>query len=176
MYSVVVQKLNLWFPFTPFEMSVLRILNIPPIQLHPNSWGYVKSFEIICDALGIDHRPGVFFYFYYIKGLKEKFVSLYAQPNRGLFNRYASNFKNFHDSFFHVCGGEKCRGVMFDDSGVGLFPFYWFDSPRLVKGVDEEPLTPFEFETIAFLSSFEMFETKDFLRLEPNPAGGSWPL
>jgi hypothetical protein len=37
MYGVVVQTFNLWFPFTPFEVSLLHTLNVAPIQLHPNS-------------------------------------------------------------------------------------------------------------------------------------------
>jgi hypothetical protein len=37
MYEVVVQTFNLWFPFTPFEVSLLHTLNVAPIQLHPNS-------------------------------------------------------------------------------------------------------------------------------------------
>jgi hypothetical protein len=50
MYGVVVQTFNLWFPFTPFEVSLLHTLHIAPIQLHPNSWGFVKAYQIICLA------------------------------------------------------------------------------------------------------------------------------
>jgi hypothetical protein len=63
MYGVVVQSFNLWFPLTSFEISLFRILNIAPIQLHPNSWGFIKAFEIVCLALGVSPSPGVFFSF-----------------------------------------------------------------------------------------------------------------
>ncbi|WJX67748.1 hypothetical protein P8452_52190 [Trifolium repens] len=43
MYGVVVQTFNLWFPFTQFEVSLLQTLNVAPVQLHPNSWGFAKA-------------------------------------------------------------------------------------------------------------------------------------
>jgi hypothetical protein len=61
MYGVVVQTFNLWFPFTSFEVSLLHTLNIAPIQLHPNSWGFAKTYGIICLALGLTPSLGVFF-------------------------------------------------------------------------------------------------------------------
>ncbi|MCH86035.1 hypothetical protein A2U01_0006889, partial [Trifolium medium] len=48
MCSVVIQSFNLWFPLTSFEDTVLRVLNIAPNQLHPNSWAFVKAFEVVC--------------------------------------------------------------------------------------------------------------------------------
>ncbi|MCI71417.1 zinc finger protein, partial [Trifolium medium] len=55
MYGDVIRSFNLWFPFTSFEDTILRILNIAPSQLHPNSWAFVKAFEIVC--LGLDIEP-----------------------------------------------------------------------------------------------------------------------
>jgi hypothetical protein len=37
MYSSLITQFNLFFPFTDFESSMLRTLNVVPIQLHPNS-------------------------------------------------------------------------------------------------------------------------------------------
>ncbi|PNX80047.1 hypothetical protein L195_g036042 [Trifolium pratense] len=45
MYTSVIQLLNIWLPFTPFEVSMLRTLNVAPSQLHPNSWAFIKAFE-----------------------------------------------------------------------------------------------------------------------------------
>ncbi|GAU49089.1 hypothetical protein TSUD_137740 [Trifolium subterraneum] len=45
MYTHVLQTLNLWLPFTPFESQILKAVNVAPCQLHPNSWAFVKAFE-----------------------------------------------------------------------------------------------------------------------------------
>jgi hypothetical protein len=137
MYGVVVQTFNLWFPLTQFEISLLHTLNIAPIQLHPNSWGFAKAYEIVCLALGLTPSIGVFFSFYHLKSFTaDRLVSLCALPNRTLFSLYANNFKNYQDSFFRIRGGPKCQDVMYDSDGAPLFPFYWSANPRLVKGAD----------------------------------------
>jgi hypothetical protein len=55
---------------------------------------------------------------------------------------------------------------MFDTDGCPLFPFYWTSKPCMIKGVDEDLLTPYESEVIAFLDSFSLFEIKELLDLE----------
>jgi hypothetical protein len=172
MYGVIVQIFNLWFPFTPFEVSLLHTLNIAPVQLHPNSWGFVKAYEILCAALGVVPSIGVFFSFYHIKSFAaNRLVSLYALPNRTLFSLYANNFKNYQDSFYRVRGGPACPDVMFDIDGSPLFPFYWSTNPRLVKGADTAHLSSFEMETVAFLDSFCILSTKELVNLKTNPKG-----
>jgi hypothetical protein len=55
---------------------------------------------------------------------------------------------------------------MYDVGGSPLFPFYWTPDPRLVKGVDEALLTPYESEVISFLNTFLLFEINELLALE----------
>jgi hypothetical protein len=118
MYGVVVQTFNLWFPFTQFEISLLQTLNVAPIQLHPNSWGFAKAYQIVCLALGITPSIGVFFSFYHLKSfIPGRLVSLCALPNRTLFALYANNFKNYQDSFYRIRGGPNCPDVMYDSDG-----------------------------------------------------------
>jgi hypothetical protein len=166
MYGVVVQSFNLWFPLTSFEISLFRILNIAPIQLHPNSWGFIKAFEIVCLALGVSPSPGVFFSFYYIKSFSaDRLVSLCSQSNRSLFSLYANNFKNYQDSFYRVRGGPSCPDVMYDGD-TPLFPFYWSNNPRFLKGANCACLSSFEMETVGFLNSFKILSTKEVVNLE----------
>jgi hypothetical protein len=167
MYSSVIENLNLWFPFTTFEFALLRALNVAPSQLHPNSWAFVKAYEIVSLGLGLEPRLGIFFYFYYVKSLSAgKLVSLSSQPNRGLFTLYASHVKSFRNTFFRIRCGPNLPDLMFDKDGCPLFPFYWTSKPCMIKGVDEDLLTPYESEVIAFLDSFSLFEIKELLGLE----------
>ncbi|GAU44908.1 hypothetical protein TSUD_25710 [Trifolium subterraneum] len=170
MYANVIQKLNLWFPLTIFEDAILRLLNVAPSQFHPNSWAFVKGYELLCYALDIEPSLGVFFSFYHVKSLTpRRLVSICIQPNKGLFKLFASNFKNYQDSFFRVRYGPGLHSLMYDTDGDRLFPFYWTEDPRAIKGVYNDVLTSFEKETITFLESFNLIDIKDLLRRETNP-------
>ncbi|GAU48770.1 hypothetical protein TSUD_406130 [Trifolium subterraneum] len=169
MYANVIQTLNLWFPLTYFEDTILRLLNVAPSQFHPNSWAFVKAYELLCYALDLEPSLGVFLSFYHVKSLTPgRLVSVCAQPNKGLFKLFASNFKNYQDSFFLVRYGPELPSLMYDTDGDRLFPFYWTEDPRAIKGVYDDVLTSFEEETIAFLESFNLIDIKELLRRETN--------
>jgi hypothetical protein len=53
MYASVVENLNLWLPFTEFELGLLNALNVAPTHIHPNGWAFVKAFELVCLGLGL---------------------------------------------------------------------------------------------------------------------------
>ncbi|RDX64848.1 hypothetical protein CR513_56545, partial [Mucuna pruriens] len=64
LYDTLHSKLGIQLPFTHFERSVLQALNVAPTQLHPNSWAFVRAFELLCEDLGKAPTLGVFFWFF----------------------------------------------------------------------------------------------------------------
>jgi len=50
MYASMFVKLHVCLPLDEFSMGVLRILNVVPTQLHPNCWGSLQAFRLICKA------------------------------------------------------------------------------------------------------------------------------
>ena len=60
-YTTLFKKVKLKFPFTRFERELLTELNIAAAQLHPNSWAFVRAFQVMCDHLGCLH-PWTYFY------------------------------------------------------------------------------------------------------------------
>jgi len=52
------------FPLTSFEGWMLTMMNIASIQLHPNSWAFFKSFQLLCEYLHIQPIVNKFMYFY----------------------------------------------------------------------------------------------------------------
>ncbi|CAJ2653460.1 unnamed protein product [Trifolium pratense] len=91
-----------------------------------------------------------------------------SQPNHRLMSLYASNFKGFKDSFFRVRSSDQLPDLMHDEIGDPLFPFYWTDNPRLIKGTIFETLSDFEQDIVHFLDSFALMDTADILRCEGN--------
>jgi len=47
-YEYVFMEYGITFPLTNFETRMLTIMNIAPSQLHPNSWAFLKCFELVC--------------------------------------------------------------------------------------------------------------------------------
>lgn len=48
-YNTFFAYLHITLPFDDFTMGVLRILNMAPTQLHPNSWAAFQAFRVLCD-------------------------------------------------------------------------------------------------------------------------------
>jgi hypothetical protein len=71
-------------PFTPFEMDVLTYLNMAPTQIRPNSWAFIRGFEVLCKSLGLEPSVGVFFCFYGTKDVnKGTWIAFSAYAGKG---------------------------------------------------------------------------------------------
>lgn len=67
-YLGVIEDFRIRIPFTDFESDLLKTLNVAPSQLHPNGWGFIKDFELVCEEVSIIDTLGLFFYFFKLKG------------------------------------------------------------------------------------------------------------
>ncbi|RDX99387.1 hypothetical protein CR513_17562, partial [Mucuna pruriens] len=63
-YDTLPRKLGIKLPFTQFEWSMLRALNITPTQLHSNSWAFVRALKVLCEDMGRVPSLSVFFWFF----------------------------------------------------------------------------------------------------------------
>ncbi|RDX89358.1 hypothetical protein CR513_28935, partial [Mucuna pruriens] len=50
LFDTLSLKLGAQLPFSNFQCLVLKILNIAPTQLHPNSLAFIRAFEILCEG------------------------------------------------------------------------------------------------------------------------------
>jgi hypothetical protein len=50
MYAAVLEEFRVQIPFNAFEMDVLKILNVAPSQILPNTWAFIRGFDIFCKA------------------------------------------------------------------------------------------------------------------------------
>ena len=46
-YQVVFKSIGVRMPFSRFERELLTEINAAPAQLYPNSWSFVKAFDIL---------------------------------------------------------------------------------------------------------------------------------
>ncbi|RDX66814.1 hypothetical protein CR513_54383, partial [Mucuna pruriens] len=164
-YEPVFSKLGLKLPFSTFEQSVLRALNVAPSQLHPNSWGFVRAFELLCEDLGQAPSLGVFFWFFRVKKTaKVGWMSLSSRPNRKLLKPFLESFKTFKEKFFKICPGKSGPSFMFDPSRAPLFPFYWTPQPAVSIKVVRKDLEDWEDKFISKLETLPRFFCSELIR------------
>jgi hypothetical protein len=59
-------------------------MNVAPCQLHPNSWAFLKAFQVACEGLDVVPAAGIFFCFFHVKNVSpHSLISISSQPNKG---------------------------------------------------------------------------------------------
>ncbi|QHO39843.1 uncharacterized protein DS421_4g132650 [Arachis hypogaea] len=61
--------MNITLPFTSFETDLLWSCNVVPSQLHPNSWGFIKIFQLVCQEFGVTPSQTLFLYLFLLTKL-----------------------------------------------------------------------------------------------------------
>lgn len=123
------------FPFSPFYMEVLRVLNIEPSQLFPNDWGNMRAFEMVYEELYVTPVVGVFFSFYTTRSTNSRCVSLSFKSGKALFVSYSNYYKHWNDKFTCIRGQDDSLMVLGDD-GAPLFPLYRTNNLVTIMGYD----------------------------------------
>ncbi|RDY10130.1 hypothetical protein CR513_05406, partial [Mucuna pruriens] len=121
-YEPVFSKLGLKLPFTTFEQSALRALNVAPSQFTPTV-GLSSGPSSCC--VRIWGRLRLWGSFSGSSGLRKRL----SRPKRKLLKPFLESFKIFKDKFFKICPGKSGPSLMFDPSGAPLFPLYWTSQP-----------------------------------------------
>ena len=53
-YDYMFKEYDMCFPLSDFETGMLRLMNIVPGQLHPNSWAFIRCFELLVTSSILD--------------------------------------------------------------------------------------------------------------------------
>jgi len=105
------------------------ILNVAPTQLHPNSWGYLQCFWLLCEMFGLTPSPQSFLHYYSARpSIPIRWVSLVSQYGTVLFAPYIVSYKHSKTEFFHVAIETTYRKYCYYDD-VPKFPFHWTTNP-----------------------------------------------
>ncbi|GAU38580.1 hypothetical protein TSUD_322570 [Trifolium subterraneum] len=142
MYTHVLQTLHLWLLFNSFECQILWVMNVAPCQLHPNSWAFLKAFQVACEVVNL---------------IKDDFLCMLP----------TSRTIGTPLSVFVV--GKGFPELMFDVSGNRLFHFYWSSSPRLIKGTRTSTLNEYERLAVSTLSKFQVLSSVELISREDKP-------
>ena len=92
-YQVVFKTTKVRLPFSWFEKELLTKINVAPAQLYPNSWAFVKAFDILFGFLGCAPSVDLFLHFFEVKRQRHNlWVTLSNVPRRVLFTPFQSSF------------------------------------------------------------------------------------
>nr|KYP71788.1 hypothetical protein KK1_011061 [Cajanus cajan] len=133
MYQCVFKDLGVVIPFTPFECEFLKKINVAPSQLHPNSWGFLRAFQILCSVMGMNPSLGTFMHFYQLKLGEPPFgwISLSGSSNGGFLQIFSQSYKIFKEEFFKVqCVHDDANSdSIFHSNGEPKFSLSWQSEP-----------------------------------------------
>nr|KYP53103.1 hypothetical protein KK1_024924 [Cajanus cajan] len=111
MYQCFFRDLGVCLPFTQFKCDFLTFVNVAACQLHPNSWSFLRAFQVLCSTLGIRLSLPIFLHFYQLK-LGERpygWASLNGSKVGGCFRFTPSHTKASRMSFSGFCLNRSTR-------------------------------------------------------------------
>jgi len=113
------KKVKLLFPFTRFERELLTELDIAPAQLHPNSWAFVRAYQIICAHLGHPASVDVFLYLFEAMNPGDRlWVSHNGVAGRSILSIFQQSYKDWKGKFVRVRCNDR------DPSLLDGFPLF----------------------------------------------------
>ncbi|MED6213313.1 hypothetical protein PIB30_091933 [Stylosanthes scabra] len=141
MYACVFAEIGVRFPFTEFECAILMQLNYAPSQIHPNSWGFIRSFEVLMDYLQEEPSLGLFFYLFQAKGVERGiWVTLSSHQVHTVFSLFKATYRDFKNFYIKVRSPEVVIPLIpffLDENLSQKFPLYWYKKPIQCLGVEE---------------------------------------
>ncbi|RDY10135.1 hypothetical protein CR513_05389, partial [Mucuna pruriens] len=165
LYDTLHSKLGVKLPFTHFERAILQALNVAPTQLYPNSWAFVRAFELLCEDLGKAPSLGVFFWFFSLqKTDKVGWTSLSNRPKRKLFKPFLESYKSFKTWFFKVIPSDSRPNLLLDQLGRPFFPLAWMHQPVVSVTVRRKDLKDWEDVFIKELEELPLLPSADIIK------------
>ena len=162
-YQVVFKCVGVRLPFSRFERELLTEINAAPAQLYPNSWAFVKAFDILFGFLGCAPSVDIFLHFFEVKRQRNNlWVTLSNVPGRALLTPFQQSFKGWKGKFFKVC----CSDLV--PSALDGFPLYWVKEARALKSKPLKRLPSSDREACRILAGAGGFDAVALISLEYN--------
>jgi len=162
-YQVVFKSVGVRLPFSRFERELLTEINAAPAQLYPNSWTFVKAFDVLFGFLGCAPSVDIFLHFFEVKRQRNNlWVTLSNVPGRVLLTPFQHSFTGWKGRFFRV----SCSDLV--PSALDGFPLYWVRETRALKSKPFKRLPLNEQVACRILAGAGGFDVAALISLEYN--------
>ena len=104
-YEFLFKDLGLRLPFSEFQMAVLCHLDLAPTQLHPNSFAFIRAFELTCEYLEIGVTLPLFFHVFHIqrqRTVEGKFGWVSLKQVKKMFKAFSESIRTFKGRYYIV--------------------------------------------------------------------------
>jgi len=163
LYQTVFKTVGVRLPFSTFEREVLSEINAAPAQLYPNSWAFIKAFDILFGFLGRAPSLGIFFHFFEVKKQRNNlWVTFSNVPGRVLLAPFQNSFTGWKGKFFKIC----CSDLV--PSALDGFPLYWVRETKVLKSTPFKKLSPDDQVVCRILAEAGGFDSATLISLEFN--------
>ena len=99
MYEMVFKDMGFWLPFSDFQREVFRWTKLSPSQIHPNSYAFMRAFELVCEYLKIPVFKNIFFTIFMVQRGND-LVSF--RQTKKMFDIFAGKVRSFKERFFLI--------------------------------------------------------------------------
>ncbi|MED6122633.1 hypothetical protein PIB30_041574 [Stylosanthes scabra] len=101
-------------------------------KIHPNSWGFIRGFEVIRREFGIPTSLGVFHHLFKLtkpfSKEKQQWLSFRANQNMKVFEMLEESVRDFKCLYFKVVPQPGTSPFWLDGEGEYRFPLSWNES------------------------------------------------
>ena len=160
-YQVVFKTIGVRLPFSRFERELLTEINAAPAQLYPNSWAFVKAFDVLFGFLGCAPSVDIFLHFFEVKRQRNNlWVTLSNVPGKVLLTPFQNS--EWKGRFFKIC----CSDLV--PSALDGFLLYWVRETRALKSKPFKKLAPNDQVVCRILVEAGGFDSATLISLEFN--------
>jgi len=99
MYEVVFKDMGFKLPFSDFQRKVFRWTKLSPSQIHPNSYAFMRAFELVCQYLRVPPFKNVFYTIFTVQRGAD-WVSF--RQTKKMFDIFAGKVQSFKERFFFM--------------------------------------------------------------------------
>ncbi|MED6113297.1 hypothetical protein PIB30_069488 [Stylosanthes scabra] len=145
-YEPIFTKVGVRVPFSEFEIEVLNGYEVVPSQIHPNSWGFIRAYEVICREFRFPTSLGVFHHLFKLTKPfskdKQQWLSFRANQGRKVFEMNEESVRDFKNLYLKVVSQPGSTPFWINREGEYRFPLTWNEewvNPRVERKELSEP-------------------------------------
>ncbi|MED6174616.1 hypothetical protein PIB30_070667 [Stylosanthes scabra] len=145
-YEPIFTKVGVRVPFTEFEIELLKGCEVAPSQIHPNCWGFIRAYEVVCREFEFSTSLEVFHHLFKLTKpfSKDKQQRLFFRANHGrkFFEMNEESVRDFKNMYFKVVSQPGTTPFWINGEGEYRFPLTWNEewvNPRIERKELSEP-------------------------------------
>ncbi|MED6149972.1 hypothetical protein PIB30_067723 [Stylosanthes scabra] len=145
-YEPIFTKVGVRVPFSEFEIEVLNGCEVAPSQIHPNSWGFIRAYEVVCREFGFLTSLGVFHHLFKLTKPfnkdKQQWLSFRANQGRKIFEMNEESVRDFKNLYLKVVSQPRSTPFWINGEGEYRFTLTWNEewvNPRVERKELSEP-------------------------------------